>query len=287
MGVVSTFLLAPLVSLRNLKLLAPMSTAAVVVAGLFVSSVIALGSIAAFEGRLGDFHVLPTLDTLGDTPSRIAISILAVLPVITMSFVCHYNLLPVARNLQRFTDRRIGMVIRRALSICTVLFTAVAGGGVLLFGTGTRDNILLNLNPDAISRYIPEASATVLCFMIRVGYCMCLMSTFAMLNWALRETVTMTLFGVEMLHGGGFLIVSWGILAAVYAVSILFPSVWTAMSLTGATAAVFVAYILPGALVAKVPESSLKDRVLGGLCIGLGLLMGVVGVLDTLVLDKV
>lgn len=110
-------------------------------------------------------------------------------------------------------------------------------------------------------------------------------STFAMLNWALRETITKLFFGVEILPGYGFLRVSYTILASVYAVSILFPSVWTAMSLTGATAAVFVAYILPGALIMKVGSQGTMDQILGGVCVVLGLLMGVVGVLNTLVLS--
>ena len=113
-----------------------------------------------------------------------------------------------------------------------------------------------------------------------------LQSTFAMLNWALRETVTKAIFNVEMLPGPGFLTISYTILAIQYATSILFPSVWTAMSLTGATAAVFVAYILPGALIARVEGASTTSKVLGWTCVGLGILMGFVGVLNTLVLSK-
>jgi len=109
-----------------------------------------------------------------------------------------------------------------------------------------------------------------------------------MLNWALRETITKALFGVDMLPGPGFLMVSFSILAVQYAVSILFPSVWTAMSLTGATAAVFVAYILPGALIIRVegPGQFGADKVLGAVCVGMGALMGIVGVLNTLVFSR-
>ena len=107
-----------------------------------------------------------------------------------------------------------------------------------------------------------------------------------MLNWALRETISKAVLGVEMATGAGFLVISYTILAVLYIISILFPSVWTAMSLTGATAAVFVAYILPGALIAKVEGSSKVDQTLGWTCVGLGLLMGVVGVLNTLVFSK-
>jgi len=95
MAILCIVALAPLLSLRNLALLAPMSTAAVVVAGGFVSAVVALAVTAIFQGQLGDFHWPPTAEMLGPSPMRIAINLLAVLPVITMSFVCHYNLLPV------------------------------------------------------------------------------------------------------------------------------------------------------------------------------------------------
>ena len=95
MAVLCIVALAPLLSLRNLSLLAPMSTAAVAVAGLFVSSIVGLAITAAWQGQLGDFQWLPTADMLGHSPMRVIINLLAVLPVITMSFVCHYNLLPV------------------------------------------------------------------------------------------------------------------------------------------------------------------------------------------------
>ena len=86
MAVLCAVCLAPLVSLRNLSLLAPMSTAAVGVAGLFVSSVVGLAVTAAFQGQLGDFRWLPTEEMLGDSPSKIIINLLAVLPVVSFEF---------------------------------------------------------------------------------------------------------------------------------------------------------------------------------------------------------
>lgn len=80
-----------------------------------------------------------------------------------------------ANNLERFTERRISMVIRRALSICTVLFSVLAVSGVLLFGSSTEANILLNLRPEAVEEYISPVAASLLCFAIRLAYCVCLM----------------------------------------------------------------------------------------------------------------
>jgi hypothetical protein len=85
------------------------------------------------------------------------------------------SLPPQARSLERFTERRIMLVVRRSLAACTALFTAVAAGGVVLFGSATKDNILLNLTPEAVARLAPPAAAAALCFLIRLGYCACLM----------------------------------------------------------------------------------------------------------------
>lgn len=45
-----------------------------------------------------------------------AVNLLAVLPVISLSFICHYNVHPIAHSLERWSNRRMMMVIRRAVS---------------------------------------------------------------------------------------------------------------------------------------------------------------------------
>lgn len=280
-GALCVLCLAPLLSLRDLARLAPASSAAVGVAGAFALSVLGLTARAAWTGSLAGFDWLPSAAALGGSPGRIAVTLLAVLPVISLSFVCHYNILPLAASLQRFSDRRMAMVIRRALAVCTGVFTLVAGGGYMLFGPDTNANILNNLTPEGLSEFVAPGLAAFLSVAIRAGYCLCLMATFAMLNWALRQTLSRRLLGVEMPEGAAFYGVSYGILAVLYTVSIAFPSVWGAMSLTGATAAVMVAFILPGALAWKLERDSAAARVLGALCVGLGAVMAVVGVLNT------
>lgn len=157
----------------------------------------------------------------------------------------------------------------------------------------------------------------------------------AVLNWALRETVTKLLFQRAMLPGPGFYALSCALLLAIYAVAIFVPSgalqlragggggiqlcmrpsawpelpqwaymlanipqnaapgrcasaVWTAMSVTGATAATFIAFILPGLLILRVANRthrlSATSTALASVCVGLGLLMGSVTLLNTFVL---
>jgi hypothetical protein len=62
------------------------------------------------------WHWVATLDMLGDSPSLAVINLLAVLPVITMSFVCHYNVLPIV-SLGRVCVEWSG-VVSRGLIAC-------------------------------------------------------------------------------------------------------------------------------------------------------------------------
>ncbi|PSC67577.1 hypothetical protein C2E20_8765 [Micractinium conductrix] len=282
-------ILAPLLSLRDLGRLGPMSTAGVVIAGGFAASVVGVTGIAIAKGQIGDFHWLPTPDMMGDTLQHQAVTLLSVLPVISLSFICHYNVHPIAHSLERFSNRRMRMVVNRALVVCTCVFTLVAAGGYCLFGSATQANILNNLTPVGLAPIIGRPAGTALSFAIRLGYCTCLMATFAMLNWALRETVTKLLFNNKaMLPGPGFYALSYSLLAIIYGVAVVVPSVWTAMSVTGATAATFVAFILPGALILRVARRthrlSTRTACLAGVCVGLGVLMGVVTLLNTFVL---
>ena len=48
----------------------------------------------------------------------------------------------------------------------------------------------------------------------------------------------------------------------------------------------FVAYILPGALILKVEREGVRNRVLGAVCVGMGCLISVIGVLNTLVFSR-
>lgn len=290
LAVACLLVLAPLLSLRDLGRLGPMSTAGVVIAGGFATSVVAVTGIAIFKGQIGDFHWLPTDDMLGHTWQQKLVNLLAVLPVISLSFICHYNVHPIAHSLERFSNRRMRMVINRALVVCTCVFTLVAAGGYCLFGSHTQANILNNLTPEGLAPIIGVGPGRVLSFAVRLGYCTCLMATFAMLNWALRETLSKLLFGTPMLPGPGFFVLSYCVLALLYVVAILVPSVWTAMSVTGATAATFVAFILPGMLLLRVGgrsgRLSVRSATLACVCVGLGITMGVVTLANTFWLSR-
>jgi amino acid permease len=209
-----------------------------------------------------------------------AMSAVAILPVVSATFCCHYNLFPVATNLERFSDRRIAMVIRRSLVVCTALFLSLAVSGVALFGSATEGNVLVNLRPEVVEAYTPRAVADIICLGIRILYLLVVVSSFPMLNWALRETVSSYLFGARTLVGeGAFLLFSFGLVLVEYVMSVAFPQIWTIMALTGATAAVYVMFILPGALVSKTSDRG-EDWFMSRFSIIFGFVMMFFGVID-------
>eukprot|EP00887_Chlorella_sp_A99_P003916 scaffold11.g3916.t1 len=260
-GMVCILFLLPLLSLRDLSMLGPMSTVGVGIAALFATSIVALAGVAIGRNMVGNFSWLPTMELLGGSPSRVAIHLLAVLPVVSMAFICHYNVHPVAHR--RGRKQR--------------------GGTTVVFGSHTDANILNNLTPENVTPLVGAPLARFLCFAVRAGYCVCLVSTFALLNWALRETVSNLVFGAPSPPGAAFYGLSWGLLAAVYLTSIFVPNVWYAMSLFSATA-VFVAFILPGMLTVRLGGERWRVG-LAWACVVLGCVMGVVVLVNTLFLS--
>jgi len=207
-------------------------------------------------------------------------SALAILPVIAVTFCCHYNLFPVATNLERFSDRRIAMVIRRSLMVCTALFVVLAVSGVALFGGRTEGNVLVNLRPEVVQAFLPGPLANILCMGVRVLYLGVIVSSFPMLNWALRETCSSYLFGSRTVDGNHqFLVFTFSLLLGEYALSVLLPDIWGVMSLTGATAAVYVMFILPGALLHRTSREA-RDSIAGRLLIALGMVTMIFGVVE-------
>ena len=72
---------------------------------------------------------------------------------------------------------------------------------------------------------------------------------------------------------------SFGLVLVEYVMSVVFPEIWTIMALTGATAAVYVMFILPGALIFKTSERG-EDWFMSRFSIILGLVMMLFGVID-------
>jgi amino acid permease len=74
--------------------------------------------------------------------------ILFAFPIVVLSFLCHFNILPIQSALVRPTRRRIRSVIDNAVLASFGLMYLFGLGGYLCFGSDTQGNILLNLSTE-------------------------------------------------------------------------------------------------------------------------------------------
>lgn len=100
--------------------------------------------------------------------------------------------------------------------------------------------------------------------------------------WAVRENITELAFRTptSSLTAPIYYNLTGLLVAAAYALSVVVPSVWLLVSLVGSTACVTFSYIFPGLLVRRDPQ--LWRRVAGLGTVGLGVVMAVVAVFNTL-----
>jgi amino acid permease len=67
------------------------------------------------------------------------------LPIIMLSFLCHFNIIAIQNALRRPTRERMRSLIRRAILACFALMYAFGLGGYYYAGSETQGNILLNV----------------------------------------------------------------------------------------------------------------------------------------------
>jgi len=67
-------------------------------------------------------------------------------PIITLSFLCTFNIHQIQNSIVQPTRKRLRTVIHSSVAVCFVLMYIFGVAGYLYSGTQTKDNILLNFN---------------------------------------------------------------------------------------------------------------------------------------------
>lgn len=274
---VVVLLLYPLALQKRLDALRYTSRMSIALALLFVLATVALALTAVARG-VG--HMPPVWSGNGSS-----LAIFSVLTVINNAFICHFNVMPIYRELRSSTPRKMQHVVWASLGCCTLIYVAAGVFGVVLFGGLADEDILQNFDGSlaAISPRVVWLGAVV-----KLGYALSRMLTFPLIMITLRGVLTR---GIEKVGGRGwagqltFHLLTIAILAAVYVCAVLIPSIWTVFQFMGCTAAVLIGFILPGltALRSEGGATTRLQRVEAGAIVVLGLVTGVTGlVVNTL-----
>eukprot|EP00929_Paragymnodinium_shiwhaense_P023414 TRINITY_DN14656_c0_g1_i1.p1 TRINITY_DN14656_c0_g1~~TRINITY_DN14656_c0_g1_i1.p1 ORF type:complete len:589 (+),score=101.78 TRINITY_DN14656_c0_g1_i1:111-1877(+) len=91
--------------------------------------------------------VLVPAESLSWGPSSLN-DVLYAFPIFGLSFLCHFNVLPMHAEIVRPTRQRTKMVVNAAMAVCTVLYIIAGLCGYVFAGRYTCGNILLNFGAD-------------------------------------------------------------------------------------------------------------------------------------------
>eukprot|EP00803_Ostreobium_quekettii_P000532 evm.model.scf_1159.7 EVM.evm.TU.scf_1159.7 scf_1159:47474-48130(-) len=182
-------------------------------------------------------------------------------------------------ELKDYTSRRMIKSVKYSIIATAALYIVVGVTASLVFGVHTKQDVLVNLNPEALKDLLAPRLADSMSTAIAIGYCGKLILIFPLGNWSLRENLSDLVFQTQRPTGWRFNVMTTGILIAVYIMSQTFGSVLNAIDIIGCTAAVGISFIIPALLIKKF-ELDYKMKLFGLVVYMIGmfcLFEGVVG----------
>lgn len=154
---------------------------------------------------------------------------------------------PIYHELEGRSERRMLIITRVSLLLCTAIYLCTSLAGYLLFGAATASDILVNFDHDLGIQF--EAAVNVA---IRSSYVLHIILVFPIIFYSLRNTTDSILFPDAETHvteaGARFFWISAGGLLVVYLGAVAVPNIWIAFEITGATATMCLSFFFPGVL---------------------------------------
>ncbi|CAD6249648.1 unnamed protein product [Miscanthus lutarioriparius] len=241
----------PLACVKHVDSLRYTSALSVALAVVFV--VITAG-IAMFKLARGQILMPRLFPDVHDWPSVWRLFTAA--PVLVTAYICHYNVLPICKELK--DSEQIRPIVRTSLLLCSAVYLTTSLFGFLLFGDSTLDDVLANFDSNLGIPYSPLFNDAV-----RVSYVLHLMLVFPIVFQALRLNMDGLLFpsarplSYDNRRFGGL---TAALLAVIFLAANFIPNIWDAFQFTGATASVCVAYIFPAAITLRDRHGIAKKR---------------------------
>ncbi|KAF3329488.1 putative sodium-coupled neutral amino acid transporter 6 [Carex littledalei] len=269
--ITTIFVFTPLTCLKHIDSLRYTSALSV---GLAIVFVIVTSGIAIFKLCTGTIEMPRLFPNITDLAS--VWHLFTSVPVIVTAYICHYNLHSIINELEN--SSKIQPIIRTSLGLCSIVYILTSVFAYLLFGEETQDDVLTNFDSD-----LGVPFSTLLNDIVRVSYVLHIMLVFPLVFFAVRVNLDGLCFPSRR-HAPladdnrRFYFFTVVMLVLVYFIAIFVPSIWDAFQITGATAAVCIAFIFPASIVLKDPHgiASKKDKILSIFMIVLAVLANAV-----------
>lgn len=273
---VMLFFIAPMLIPRTLSTVSRFSKLSVVMVLTLATSLVMLACIALAKGlAASDVSLYPPTDA---TALDTAASFLREVSVACLAFTCQFNLLPIKQSMKN-PEQMQSKVLVFGITLCGVIYTCVALAGYTLFGSTVEGDVLKDLTVSNVSRIIPVHIAHLLIDTVGMAYCGNLCVNFVLKVWALRDSVMELAFHMDsssLPHHQYYALTASLVLTA-FLVSIVIPSVYFVIAITGATACVVFSYGFPAALELK-KETGVWKRTRGYFMLLLGFCMATMAV---------
>lgn len=278
---VSIFFIQPLAVQKRLHVLARTSAFAIGLATAFAALTSVLAILAGLQGEVHvNWGPNPAVKEPDITKNCITAIYMTAVPVLLYSYVFLYNIPPLMAELKDYSKPRMLKAVRHSLVGTTALYAVVAVTSSLVFGVKTHQDVLVNLYPGALKKFMSPKLADVISTLLSVGYAFKLILIFPLANWSLRENLSDLFFKTQRPEGWPFYAVTYVILVLVYVLSQTVRGVLNAIDIIGCTACVGITFVVPAWLIAKFWDSDLKMKIFAMVVWVIGmfcLLEGIVG----------
>ena len=179
--------------------------------------------------------------------------ILLSIPILACSYMCHFNVLPMHKELRRATRERMGRVISFTMGLSCTLYLVVATAGYFDFLT----MLLTPLGGNVLNLYL---QSDVVVDIGRAGLLGTILLSFPLLVHPCRSLVEKILLDrCSRPSTARHFIVTTVLDLTVLVIGSLTPDIVVVWSVLGSTVAIMVAYVIPPLLYMKTLDMTPKD----------------------------
>lgn len=234
---------------RSLHSLVHISTSGIVVAVLFALLGIFLAVDASLKGNLVGVNWGFTMDKEDSSLHKTMIHFCSAVSTFVFTYYANPEIPPLMEELKPYSHRRMSLAVHSGLIGTFGIYITLATSLYIAFQSSTNGDILLNLTPHSLEPLLGHALSKLVGSGVLIGYGLKIIMFFPLINWPLRENLSVLIFGTPKPEGWRFAAVTYGILVLAYIISLVVKGITVAIDFVGATAGVGITFLAPAALV--------------------------------------
>jgi len=185
---------------------------------------------------------------------------LYVFSITCVAFVCHFNVIPIHRDLLIPSRGRIKTVIHTTMVICSFMYCFIGLAGYFVFFGATEDNIFLNFSADDKAITVGRIALTMSIMMAYPLLTLPARDAFHALLHSLSSTCAPSLSLVPAESTLAFRVAeAITLVGSAYAVSSSVSTVATVWNFLGSTVGILVACVFPAALYLRIRQPRVRS----------------------------